>query len=104
MDEIRLRVVDVDPEHLRVEDVTNLVADQVDDRLDIQLLRQALLDTVDDRQLGVALLQGGVSDLQFCCALDLAIFQLGVVLAQRLQLGDKLRTGRGLIVHRDLCV
>ena len=40
----------------RSADLAQLVADQVDDRLEVELRRDALLDAVDDRQLGVALL------------------------------------------------
>ena len=38
------------------EALAQLVADQVDDRLEVELRRQPLLDAVDDRQLGGALL------------------------------------------------
>ena len=40
----------------RVEDLGDLVADEVDDRLEVELGREALLDAVDDRELGIALL------------------------------------------------
>ena len=43
---------DVGPEH-----VANLLADEVDHRLQVELTRESLLDAVDHRQLGVALLR-----------------------------------------------
>src|SRR5262249_31702005 len=52
-------VVDPNIDHLSVEDVAYLIADQVEDRLYIELRGQALLHAVNDRQLGVALLQVG---------------------------------------------
>ena len=38
------------------EDLAQLVADEVDDRLEVELRGHALLDAVDDRELGHALL------------------------------------------------
>ena len=39
-----------------MEHVPQLVADEIDDGLEVQLLGHALLDAVDDRQLGGTLL------------------------------------------------
>ena len=48
-------VVDRDVDDLRVEDVADLVADDVVDRLQLELAGERLLDAVDQRELGVAL-------------------------------------------------
>ena len=47
-----LRVVDADVDDLRVEDVAELVADEVVDRLQLELAGEPLLHAVDERQLG----------------------------------------------------
>ena len=44
-----------DIDDLRVEDLLDLVADDVVDRLELELARERLLDAVDQRQLGVPL-------------------------------------------------
>ena len=51
-DNVRLRVVDRDVDHLRVKDVPDLVPDECVHRLHVELLRKTLLDAVDDCQLG----------------------------------------------------
>jgi hypothetical protein len=48
-------VVDADVDDLRVEDLLDLVADDVVDRLQLELAGKRLLDAVDQRQLCVAL-------------------------------------------------
>ena len=48
-------VEDADVDDLRVEDLLDLVADDVVDRLQLELAGNRLLDAVDQRQLGVAL-------------------------------------------------
>ena len=53
---LRIVVVPADADVVGVEDVAQLVADQVDDRLEVELGGHALLDRVDHRQLGRALL------------------------------------------------
>lgn len=57
VDQIRLAVEERDVRGLGREDVSDLVANDVDDRLHVQLLSKRLLDAVDNRQLGRALLQ-----------------------------------------------
>ncbi len=54
--EVGLFVVPADPHVTCVEHFAQLVADEVDDRLEIELRRHALLDAVDDGELGGALL------------------------------------------------
>ncbi len=54
-DPISLPVVQGDRHRFRLEQCAKLVADQVDDRLEFELLGQRLPNLVDDRQLGVAL-------------------------------------------------
>ena len=49
----------------RIEYFAQLIADQVDDCLEIQLGGEPLLDRIDDRELGVALLEADVGRLQF---------------------------------------
>ena len=49
-------VIPIDAEVGRVEHFAQLVADQIDDRLEVELSSQTLLDRIDDRELGVALL------------------------------------------------
>ena len=61
---LRLRVEDADVDDLRVEDAVDLVADQVVHGLHVQLGRQAVLDAVDDRQLGGALVGLGQEALR----------------------------------------
>ena len=51
----RLEVVDADVDDLGVEDLLELVADQLVHRLHVELGGKALLDAVDDGQLGGAL-------------------------------------------------
>ena len=53
----------------RVEHLAQLVADEVDDRLEVELGRHALLDAVDDRELVRALLEQRVGRLQLLGAL-----------------------------------
>ena len=48
-------VVDRDVDDLRVEDLLDLVADDVVDRLELELAGERGLDAVDQRELGVAL-------------------------------------------------
>src|SRR5438128_2416191 len=48
-------VVDADVDHLRVEDLTEPLTDDVVDRLQLELARERLLDAVDERELGVSL-------------------------------------------------
>ena len=52
---VGLPVIGRDHDDLRVENITDLVPDQVINGLDIETRRQALLDTGDDRQLGLTL-------------------------------------------------
>ena len=54
--QIGLRVVPSDADVAGVEHLTQFVPDQVDDRLEVELGRHALLDAVDHRQLCGALL------------------------------------------------
>ncbi len=49
-------VVERDRHVLRAEDLADLVADEIDDRLEIELRGEPLLHAVDDRELGGALL------------------------------------------------
>ena len=56
MDKIGLCVVPADADVAGVEHLAQLVADQIDDGLEVELGRHALLDAVDDRELGGALL------------------------------------------------
>ncbi len=74
VDEVGLFIVPTNAEIGRIEDFAQLVADQVDDRLEIQLGGEPLLDRVDDRELGVALFEVGVRRRQFPRAfLDLVL-------------------------------
>ncbi len=57
VEQIRLVVEERDGRSLGGEDLPNLLADDVDDRLHVQLLSKRVLDAVDDCQLGRALLQ-----------------------------------------------
>ena len=52
LDRVRGRVVERDEHRLRVEDRADPLADQVDDRLELELLGERRADLVDDRQLG----------------------------------------------------
>jgi hypothetical protein len=56
VDQVRLLVVPADPEVAGAEDFPQLVPDEIDDRLEVQLLRHPALDAVDHRELGGALL------------------------------------------------
>ena len=56
LDQAIPRVEDADVHDLRVKDLLDLVADEVVHRLRLEARREALLDAVDDRQLGRALL------------------------------------------------
>ncbi len=55
MRESRLEVEHADVDNLGVEDLLDLVADDVVDRLKLELTGERVLDAVDQRQLGVAL-------------------------------------------------
>src|SRR5205823_15007194 len=55
--QIGLRVVPSDADDAGVEHLTQLVPDQVDDRLEVELGGHALLDAVDHAELGGALLE-----------------------------------------------
>ncbi len=55
-EQTRLKVMPADTDIFRMEHFSQLVAHQVNDGLEVQLGRQALLDAVDDRQFGIALL------------------------------------------------
>ena len=57
-------VDDADVDDLRVEDLLDLVADQVVHGLRLERAREALLDAVDDRQLGGALLRLAEEDVR----------------------------------------
>src|SRR5581483_3999158 len=54
--EIGLGVVGHNKERLRVEQVADFIADQIENRLKVELGRQALLDAVNNRQFRRALL------------------------------------------------
>ena len=69
MDQIGLLVVPADAEVGGLEHLAQLVADQIDDRLEVELGRHALLDAVDDRELVRALLDERVRRLQLLGAL-----------------------------------
>ena len=56
MKQIGLLVIPGDAEIGSIENFAQLVADQVDNRLEVQLRSEPLLDRVDDRELGIALL------------------------------------------------
>ena len=56
VEEVGFRVVPRNADVAGLENLAHLVADQVDDRLEVELGGHALLDAVDDRQLGRALL------------------------------------------------
>ena len=56
MHQVGLRVVPADADLAGLEHLAQLVADQVDDGLEVELRGHALLDAVDHRQLGGALL------------------------------------------------
>jgi hypothetical protein len=56
MNKIGVRFIHVESDHVRLEYLADLVADQVVDGLHLQLRRQAFLHAVDDRQLGRTLL------------------------------------------------
>ena len=63
-DDLSFRVVDGDVDDLRVEDVADLVADQLVHAAHLELLGQSLLDAVDDRELGSALVGLGEQALR----------------------------------------
>ena len=50
-----LTVEDADVDDLRVEDLDETIADEVVHRLHLEVLGEAALDVVDERELGVAL-------------------------------------------------
>ena len=56
VDQVGLRVVPADADVVARKHLAQLVADDVDDRLEVELGGHPLLDAVDHRQLGVALL------------------------------------------------
>ena len=56
VDRVGLRVVPADADVVGLEHLAQLVADEVDDRLEVELGRHPLLDAVDHRELGGALL------------------------------------------------
>ena len=57
MNKVRLRVVPADAHVAGLEYFAQLVADEVDDRLEVELGGHALLDAVDDAELVGALLE-----------------------------------------------
>ena len=57
MHQAGLFVDPADPDIAGAEQITQLVTDQIDDALEVELCGHALLDTVDQRQLGGALLE-----------------------------------------------
>ena len=57
VNEVGLRVVPADADVAGVEDLAQLVADEVDDRLEVELGGHAFLDAVDHGQFGGALLR-----------------------------------------------
>ena len=57
-------IEDPDVDDLGVEDLADLVADEVVHRLHVELGGEALLDAVDDRQLGCALVGLGEQSLR----------------------------------------
>ena len=57
MNKVRLRVVPADAHIAGPEYFAQLVADEVDNGLELELGRHALLDAVDDRKLVGALLE-----------------------------------------------
>jgi hypothetical protein len=59
-------VVDADAEIRLIVDFAELVADEVDDRLEVQLCGDALLNAVDERELARALLELAVRFATFC--------------------------------------
>ena len=63
-DHLRLRVVDCDVDDLGVEDVPDLVANERVHPTHLQLLGQALLDAVDDREFGGTLVGLGEEALR----------------------------------------
>ena len=64
VDEPGLRVEDADVDDLGVEDLVDLVADEVVHRLHVELGREPVLDAVDDRQFGGALVRLGQEALR----------------------------------------
>ena len=64
VDQSGLLVEDRDRQVLSAQDLADLVADGVDDRVVFELLRQCRAYLVDDRQLGVALLRLGEQPLR----------------------------------------
>ena len=58
VDQVGLPIEQADSDVVGAEDVAELVADEVDDRLQVELRREPLLDAVDDLQFGGALLLG----------------------------------------------
>ncbi len=68
VDQVIRCIVPADAQVASVQDLAQFVADQVNDRLEIQLRRQSLLDRVDNGKLAVRL-------LQFCGAFSNLLFQ-----------------------------
>ena len=64
VDDAGVEIVDPDVDDLRVEDLLDLVAHELVHRLEIELGRESLLDAVDDRQLGGALVRLGEQSLR----------------------------------------
>ena len=69
MEQVRSFVVPVNGEVRCVEHLAQFVADQIDDRVEIQLGSETLLDRIDDGELGVALCEVSVGRRQFRRAL-----------------------------------
>ena len=69
VNQIGLGVVPANADVAGLEYFAQLVADEVNDRLEVELGSHALLDTVDDAELVGALFQQGVGCLQFPGAL-----------------------------------
>ena len=61
MEQVRPLVVPGDDEIRVTEDLADLVADEVDDGAEVQLGCQPALDGIDNRQLGIPLLEAGVA-------------------------------------------
>src|SRR3989442_376229 len=55
LDELGLRIAPADTNVLGAQDLAQLIADQVDDALEVERPGHALLNAVDHRELGVAL-------------------------------------------------
>src|SRR3990172_6947500 len=68
-----LRVVETDESGIRLKYFTDLISDQVDDRLEVKLSSQPLLHAVNDRQLGGALL--GFFEQALCLVEETGVLQ-----------------------------